>query len=230
MILEVPPVLETLMPTLGRTATVVRTGSPIPPYDLHSPLMSLGQKLRLTLDTIPAQVPYLQAPADRRATWQARVAPLHCPRVGLCWSGNPAHSNDRARSIPLVKFAAIARTPGIAFVNLQRDVREDDKSAFTALGNMANFMPDVADFAGTAALIAELDLVICVDTSVAHLAGALGKPVWILVATSADWRWLKRREDSPWYPSARLFRQKDHGDWDDVINRVCAELTAHTAR
>jgi tetratricopeptide (TPR) repeat protein len=228
VIVEVPGALEALMQTLPGNATIVRTGTPLPPYDLHAPLMSLGQKLNLTLETIPAHVPYLHVPADRQTKWRSRMPPLAKPRVGLCWSGNPAHSNDRARSIPFDRFASIAAMPDVAYVNLQRDLRDGDKAAFAASNRIANLMPDVADLADTAALIAELDLVICVDTSIAHLAGALAKPVWILIATSADWRWLKRREDSPWYPTARLFRQTEHGDWDTVIDRVRAELAALT--
>ncbi len=227
VILEVPPTLDALMRTLAGGATILQTGSPLPQYDLHAPLMSVAHKLKLTFEAIPAPVPYLHAPDDRRAQWRARLASLAHPRMGLCWSGNPEHRNDLARSIPLREFAHIADVKGASFVCLQRDVRETDKSAFAAFQNLANFMPEVADFADTAALIAELDLVICVDTSVAHLAGALGKPVWILIATSADWRWLKHRDDSPWYTTARLFRQKSHGDWNEVIESVRAELTAH---
>lgn len=226
VILEVPRTLDALMRTLPGGATILQTGSALPQYDLHAPLMSLVHKLKLTLDAIPSTVPYLHAPDDRRAQWRTRLASLTHPRIGLCWSGNPEHRNDRARSIPLVDFARIAHVNTAAFVSLQRDVRETDKAPFAALKNLTNFMPEVADFADTAALIAELDLVICVDTSVAHLAGALGKPVWILIATSADWRWLKGRDDSPWYPTARLFRQTSHGDWNEVIDRVRAELSA----
>jgi tetratricopeptide (TPR) repeat protein len=226
VILEVPRTLEALMRTLPGGATIVQTGSTLPPYDFHAPLMSVAHKLRLTLDVIPAAVPYLHAPTDRRTQWRTRMAALARPRVGLCWSGNAEHRNDRARSIPLGELARIAQVETASFVSLQRDVRETDKAPFAALKNIANFMPEVADFADTAALIADLDLVICVDTSVAHLAGALGKPVWILIATSADWRWLKGRDDSPWYPTARLFRQKTHGNWNEVIDLVRAELTA----
>lgn len=226
VILEVPRTLDALMRTLAGSATILQTGSALPQYDLNAPLMSVAHKLKLTLDTIPSTVPYLHAPDDRHAQWRTRMAPFPHPRVGLCWSGNPEHRNDRARSIPLVKFARIADVEGATFVSLQRDVRETDKVAVAAFKNLANVMPEVADLADTAALIAELDLVICVDTSVAHLAGALGKPVWILIATSADWRWLKGRGDSPWYPTARLFRQTSHGDWTKVIDRVRTELSA----
>ncbi len=226
VILELPRALDALMRTLPGSATIVQTGSPPPQYDLHAPLMSVAHKLKLTLDGIPATAPYLHAPDDRRAQWRTRLASLPHPRIGLCWSGNPEHRNDRARSIPFGEFTRIADVKGATLVSLQRDVRETDKAAFAAFKTLTNFMPEVADFADTAALIAELDLVICVDTSVAHLAGAMGKPVWILIATSADWRWLKGRDDSPWYPTARLFRQTTHGDWNEVIDRVSADLTA----
>ncbi len=229
IVLEVPAALEVLMCTLAGGAKVVRAGSTLPPYDLHAPLMSLGHKLNLTLETIPAHVPYLHPPLERQTKWRSRVVALAQPRVGLCWSGNAAHNNDRARSIPFSRLAEIAKTPGIAFVNLQRDLRESDKADFQA-STLVNFMQEVGDLADTAALIEALDLVICVDTSVAHLAGALGKPVWILTATSADWRWLRNREDSPWYPTVRLFRQTVHGDWDPVIDRVRAELAARYTR
>lgn len=230
VVLEVPAALEALMHTLPGGGTIVRAGTPLPPHDLHAPLMSLGHKLNLTLETIPADVPYLQAPPDRRTKWQSHIAAQHTPRVGLCWSGNAEHRNDRARSVPFVEFAKITDTPGITFVSLQRDLRDSDKAAFEACPDVVNLMPDVADMADTAALIDALDLVITVDTSVAHLAGARGKPVWILTATSADWRWLRDRDDSPWYPSARLFRQSAHGEWAQVIDRVRAELAARYTR
>ncbi len=230
VVLEVPAALEALMHSLAGGATIVRAGAPLPPFDLHAPLMSLGHKLGLSLQAIPANVPYLDAPANRQATWTTRVSPLSRPRVGLCWSGNAAHSNDRARSIPLDTFAGVADVPGVSFVNLQRELRPSDAAAFAALRNVTDLMGDTQDLADTAALIAELDLVVCVDTSVAHLAGALGKPVWILIATSADWRWLKDRDDSPWYPTARLFRQSGHGQWQDVIERVRAELFAQATQ
>jgi tetratricopeptide (TPR) repeat protein len=224
VILEAPPALATLLQSLPGKATIIRTGETPPPFDLHAPLMSLAHKLNVTLETIPSSVPYLHADDTKRAQWRARLAHLKGKRVGVCWAGNRIHRNDHARSIALATFAALLEAPNVLFVSLQRDVRDADAARLKSLPNLADWMAEIADFADTAALIAELDLVLTVDTSVAHLAGALGKPVWILIAAAPDWRWLLNRDDSPWYPTARLFRQQQLGDWTHVIATVCDEL------
>jgi hypothetical protein len=144
-------------------------------------------------------------------------------RVGLVWSGNPAHANDRNRSIPFTELTPLLHQ-GIEFVGLQREVRPADEAALAGVPAIENLGPALKDFADTAALVASLDLVISVDTSVAHLAGALGKPVWVMLPYAPDWRWLLDRDDSPWYPTMRLFRQTAAGDWKGVVARIADAL------
>jgi tetratricopeptide (TPR) repeat protein len=220
VILETPPALTTLMRTLDGNPTIVATGDMLPRFDLHAPLMSVAHRLGLTLETIPASVPYLHPDDAKRSAWRQKLAPLKGKRVGICWSGHRIHRNDHARSIALETFAPALDAPNISFVSLQREVRETDEALLRAQPNVTDWMKDVSDFADTAALIAELDLVVTVDTSVGHVAGALGKPVWILITSAPDWRWLLNRADSPWYPTARLFRQPSIGDWRSVITNV----------
>ena len=226
VILETPAALKALMQTLPGNAVVVASGETPPSFDRHAPLMSVAHRLGTTLETIPAEVPYLFADDAKRARWRAKLAPLQGKRVGVCWSGHSIHRNDHARSIPLATFAPLLDVPGLSYVSLQREVRDTDAPLLRTKTNVADWMSEVADFADTAALIAELDLVVTVDTSVAHVAGALGRPVWILITSSPDWRWLLHRADSPWYPTARLFRQPTIADWPAVITDVRRALTA----
>ena len=151
------------------------------------------------------------------------------PRVGLVWSGNPRHKNDRSRSLPFDMLAPPVALPGIDFISLQKEPRPTDAEALARCRSVLDLGHELQDFADTAAVISLLDLVITVDTSIAHLAGALHKPVWILSPTRVDWRWLLDREDSPWYPTARLFRQRAADDWAGVIARVRQELAARFA-
>jgi hypothetical protein len=224
VVLETPPALTTLMRTLPANQTIVSSGEPLPPFDTHAPLLSVAHRLGLTLDAIPADIPYLGADEAKRIAWRTKLAPLAGPRVGVCWSGHRIHRNDHARSIPLDTFATLLNVPGVSFVSLQREVRDTDAAQLKALPQLADWMSDVQDFADTAALIAELDLVVTVDTSVAHVAAALGKPVWIMITSAPDWRWLMKRDDSPWYPTVRLFRQPTLGDWPTVIRTVRESL------
>lgn len=225
VILEAPAALKALMQTLPGRPVVVASGEAPPPFDLHAPLMSVAHRLGTTLETIPADVPYLVADEAKRTNWRTKVAPLDGKRVGVCWSGHSIHRNDHARSIPLATFAPLLDVAGLSYVSLQREVRDADAPLLRAKPNVADWMNEVADFADTAALIAELDLVVTVDTSVAHVAGALGKPVWILITSAPDWRWLLNRSDSPWYPTARLFRQSKIANWPPVIRDVREALT-----
>jgi len=215
--LEVPRPLERLMRSLEGVAEVVAAGEPVPDVTWRCPLMSLPLAFGTELASIPAQVPYLAADAAEAAAWNRRL-PSGALRVGLAWSGGPGHYNDRRRSAPIAALEPIWRTPGVALVSLQP--RGEPPSP------VADVAAELADFAATAALIQALDLVVAVDTAVAHLAGALGKPVWILLPFAAEYRWLAGRDDSPWYPTARLFRQPAPGDWAAVATRVAAELTA----
>ena len=195
------------------------------PIAAWAPLLSLPRLLGTTLETVPSTVPYLAPPTGAVETWRHRLAGPGL-KVGLTWAGNPKHRNDRNRSLPLAALTALARVPGVRLCALQKGPQAVEAEspppgmAIEALG------PALGDFAETAAAIAVLDLVIAVDTAVAHLAGALGRPVWCLVPYAPDFRWLLGRADSPWYPSLRLFRQPAPGDWPAVIDAVATALGA----
>jgi hypothetical protein len=180
------------------------------------------------LDTIPADVPYLRSQAGAAAKWGARLGLKAKPRIGIVWSGNPAQSNDKNRSMPFSRLLPLVG-PTFDWISLQKGVRETDVESLQSCPDVRHFGDELEDFADTAGLIENLDLVITVCTSVAHLTAAMGKPVWILLPFNADWRWLLDREDSPWYPGARLFRQSATGDWAGVIHGVGAQLMAHFA-
>jgi hypothetical protein len=183
--------------------------------------MTLPRVFRTTLQNIPAHVPYLQAIDKEVQIWRDRLAgDRRSLRVGLAWAGRPTHTNDRNRSIALAHLAPLARVPGIRFVSLQTgEAAAQARNAPKAM-QLIDLRKDLKDFADTAALIANLDLIIAVDTAVVHLAGAMGKPVWVLVPFVPDWRWLLNRHDSLWYPTMRLFRQRKLGDWLGMIERV----------
>jgi ADP-heptose:LPS heptosyltransferase len=174
---------------------------------------------------VPAQVPYLQAPPERVAKWKARLPPASGLKVGLVWSGNPQYKADPGRSIGLAKLAPILDVPGIQFVSLHREVRAEHAALLRDLP-ILHFGAELEDLADTAAIISQLDLVVGSDTAVVHLAGALAKPVWVLTRFSPDWRWMLNREDNPWYPTAKLYRQPRIGDWDSVIARLRRDLAA----
>jgi hypothetical protein len=223
VVLEVPATLISLVQTFRGSFNLIAKGDDIPPFDLHCPLMSLPHALRTTLDTIPADIPYLAVDAQRQAQWRERLGTKIKPRIGLVWSGNVKHLNDRNRSIALRTMEPLLRLD-FEYHSLQKEIREEDKPFLNEFTQIQSHENELNDFSDTAALIAAMDLVITVDTSVAHLAGALGKPVWILLPYSPDFRWLLERGDSPWYPTARLFRQRSIGDWDGVVAEVLAEL------
>jgi tetratricopeptide (TPR) repeat protein len=224
VVIEVQASLMVLMSSLPGVSEIVGRGAELPPFDLHCPLMSLPLAFGTVLDTIPAAKSYLKAPQPYLEKWELRLSGPKWPRVGLVWSGSPTHKNDHNRSMPLSSLAPLLSQPGVECFSLQRDMRAADLAALEAGLPVVQLGPDLQDFADTAAAITLLDLVITVDTGVAHLAGALGKPVFILLPFNGEWRWLADREDSPWYPSARLFRQPAPGDWDSVIARVGSEL------
>lgn len=192
-------------------------------FDYHCPLLSLPLAFRTTVETIPAEQRYLWVDEDLKATWSARLAPTTRPRIGLVWSGAREHRRDHYRSIDLNTLSPLFGLDA-QWICLQKELRESDHSTLNECRQIAFFGGEQKDFADAAALVDLMDLVITVDTSIAHLAGAMGKPVWILLPYSPDWRWLLEREDSPWYPSARLFRQQEIGNWTAVIDRVKNEL------
>jgi hypothetical protein len=232
-ILVVDPPLQTLIADVaGVTACLakpIQSWRSLPAFDLHCPFGSLPLAFKTRLDTIPAADSWLPPPAtDRISTWEKRLGVRDRLRVGLVWSGNPKHPNDHNRSLPL---AALSPLLGVdaTFVSLQKNPRPADQKLLAEREHIVDLTAQFTDLADTAALIACLDLVITVDTSVAHLAATLGRPTWLLLPYTPDWRWLLDRDDTPWYPGMRLFRQKTAGDTTEVIDRVRAELSCHAA-
>ncbi|MGA8146627.1 MAG: tetratricopeptide repeat-containing glycosyltransferase family protein [Gallionellaceae bacterium] len=223
VILEVPSVLVALISTLEGNFTVVEHGRLLPAFDLHCPVMSLPLAFKTRVENIPAPIPYLHADFDKHRRWHQKIGNTTKPRVGLVWSGNTAHKNDRNRSIPLLLFESLLQLP-IEFHVLQKEIQPDDAAVLTSLRGLHLHHDELNDFADTAALVQEMNLVISVDTSVAHLAGAMGKPVWILLPFMPDYRWMLGSADCPWYPTATLFRQPESGDWSSVITEVGMQL------
>ncbi len=224
VLFEAPRPLLELMRTLDGPDEWIEYGTGLPEFDLQCPLMSLPLAFSTRLETIPASVPYLAANPARVARWQALLGPSDKPRIGLAWSGAAGFAGDPLRSAPLAELAPLIRD-GFTFIGVQRDVRPADAEAAATLG-VRLMGQHITDFADSAALSSLMDLVISVDSAPAHLAGALAQPVWVLLPYTAEWRWLKDREDSPWYPTARLFRQKQSRDWAGVAARVGDELEA----
>ncbi|WP_448207476.1 tetratricopeptide repeat protein [Azospirillum sp. sgz302134] len=223
--LETPPPMMRLAASLPGGPALVEMGKPVPPIDYRCSLMSLPYRLGCVSEAkIPANVPYLSAPPELTARWGDAIGRGGRPRVGLAWAGNPAHGNDRARSMPAELVRPLLDVDGIEFILIQKEPRPAEQEVLMSSGRCRAIGPLVGDFADTAGLLSALDLLISVDTSVGHLAGALGRPVWMMIPFSPDWRWLMEREDSPWYPTLRLFRQTAPGDWPGVVARVGEEL------
>ncbi len=228
VVLDVPINLHRIAALIPGIATLVSAGAPLPPFDFHSPLLSLPLAFGATLETIPAQVPYLTVPDDALRKAAAFSWPATGLCVGLAWSGNPNHPKNRSRSIPLALLEPLFRMEGVHFYSMQMgQAAEELKTVQAAITDLAPLTGDMAD---TAAHMAHMDLVITIDTSIAHLTGALGKPLWVLLTRLPDWRWLLDREDSPWYPTARLFRQSKSGDWTPVIEKLHKALDEHAAQ
>jgi len=223
VVMSVQRPLVGLLTQLGPAIGVVGPREVPAEYDYRCPLLSLPLALRTTLATIPAEPCYLAADARLRAAWSARLAPKRRPRIGIAWSGSTRHKNDRNRSMGFDQLLPLLGVDA-DWICLQTEIREKDDGALRQDGRIVFFGDDLRDFSDTAALVDLMDLVITIDTSVAHLAGAMGKPAWILLPFSPDWRWLLDRQDTPWYPSARLFRQRQIGDWASVVERVRSDL------
>ncbi|MGO9438390.1 MAG: tetratricopeptide repeat protein [Terracidiphilus sp.] len=226
--LDVQNSLLRLAAQLPGIATLVVSGEPLPPFECHCPLMSLPLAFGISIANIPAQVPYLNVPVEAQRDAERLEWPDEGLRVGLVWSGNPRFPDDWLRSIPLPCFDALLHVEGVRFFSLQMGPAASQLGEIEA--PVIDLKPAIGDLADTAALIGKLDLVITVDTAVAHLAGALGKPTWLLLPFAPDWRWLMEREDSPWYPTMRLFRQPKFGDWTPVLERVRNELAVLVRR
>lgn len=231
VIAVVQPSLVRLLQSVPGIESVIPEGSPIPNCDYHLPLLSAPRVLGRPLPEHAPNNPYIAADSDDVAHWQRKLSSLSGPKVGLVWAGN-SHlglknndSVDRRRSLHLQKMRSILQNPGISFISLQLDEPAKQIAEIEEQYRPLDVMSDISDFSETAAIVACLDLVISVDTSVAHLAGAMGKPVWLLSRFDGCWRWLRDRDDSPWYPSMTLFRQTQWGEWDDVITRVQNRLS-----
>src|SRR5262249_42315398 len=227
VVLQCPGALVRLMATVDGVDEVTPEVEPPTGAAARAPLLSLMHLFATRLETIPASVPYLAADPARIAKFRERIAGAAGLKVGLVWAGSPKHKNDRNRSIPLDALAPLLAMEGVTFISLQKgeraaEITENYGQRVIDLG------PHLDDFADTAAAMSCLDLVIAVDTAVAHLAGALAIPVWVLLPFAPDWRWLQEREDNPWYPTMRLYRQPAIGDWGAMLHRVAADLQSPT--
>jgi hypothetical protein len=199
----------------------------VPNWAAYVPLSGLPRLAGTRIDSIPATCPYLRADPDLATSWSARLDRLLPPgyrRVGLAWAGRPAHNNDRNRSAALAALSPLAEVPRTALIALQKGPAAAEVGAYLGRAPLLNLGPELHDFRDTAAVLECLDVVVCVDTAVGHLAGALGRPAWLLLAHAPDWRWMTEREDTPWYPSLRLFRQSAPRDWEEPAGRVAREL------
>ena len=222
-ILEVQKPLFKLLKGIEGVDKLIASGDDLPPFDFHCPLMSLPLALETTLETIPSAIPYIRSGGDNLAIWSDRLGPKSKPRVGIVWSGSASHKNDRNRSIGLEQIIG-AIPNGYEIVSLQKDVKKTDQNTLQILEGIKHFGKALDDFTDTAALCELVDIIVSVDTSVAHLAGALGKPVHLLLPYSPDFRWLLNKNYSPWYPSMKLFRQGPNRAWKPVFKKVKADL------
>lgn len=225
VIVHAPVPLAGLFSGLGPGISVVAEGAPLPHFDLQCPIMSLPRAFGTVLDTIPAHVPYLAADEEKRRAWRGLLGQPRLPRIGLVWSGRANRHIDRIplrnRSVPLETLQPLLELP-FEFHCLQKDLSTEDLERLR--GRVETHHDALKDFSDTAALVAEMDLVISIDTSVAHLAGALGKPLWVMLPYSCDYRWLPEGPRTPWYPTATLFRQPRGGDWDSVAREIAQRL------
>ena len=229
VIMEVQPQLFTLLRNMLPGVEVVPPGETPREFHYHCEAMSLPLAFGTTLDTIPAGPPYIRAGEKHRAQWADRLPPKTRIRAGLVWSGNPTFKNDHRRSMSLETCLPLLRA-GVEWFCLQKEIRAQDATVLAREWELQFFGADLRDFSDTAALVDLMDLVITIDSGVAHLAGAMGKETWLLLPYHPDWRWLLDRDDSPWYPSMRLFRQQKPGDWPGVIERVTTALHAFDRR
>ena len=219
VILEVQPQLMKVLAELNGVDVLVARGQALPKFDYHCPLLSLPKAFATELNSIPATSAYVMSDVKKMSIWQDRLGAQSKLRVGLVWAGSATHKNDHNRSMPLQAITSIFEK-NVDFFGLQNELRESDMQLMHQHPQIQYLGKYIKDFTDTAALISLMDVVITVDTAIAHLAGAMGKPVWILLPYSPDWRWLLSRDDSPWYPTARLFRQPSIGDWSSVVRGV----------
>jgi hypothetical protein len=228
LVVEVQAELVELLSQSG-IGPLVPQQAPLPRFDVHASLLSLPSLLGTRLDTIPSTVPYLSASAARVLAWQRKLADRGRVTIGIAWQGNPRSPLEPGRSIPLAEFEPLARVPGVQLVSLQKGFGSEQIPAlagrFPVLDLSAQLDQAGGAFVDTAAVMRHMDLVITSDSAVAHLAGALARPVWVVLPAAAEWRWMRDRSDSPWYPTMRLFRQSRQADWSSVLGEVADELT-----
>lgn len=226
VVVECHPALRELIAGVEGVADVAPEGGPFPPFDAHIPPVALPRLFGTTLETVPWTGPYLRPASQKLQAWSERVAAAgpRARKVGLVWAGNPGNLGNRERSLSLDRLAPLARVPGVTFFSLQKGGKPVVPADVPEGMHFVDLTAEIADFSDTAALVAQLDLVIGIDTGVAHLSGALGRPTWVLLPVSPDWRWHLEREDNPWYPGMRLFRRGGDGAWDEPIERVAAAL------
>jgi hypothetical protein len=222
-----PPLVRLLARTPG-IERLLAHGELVPEFDLHVPLLSLPRLFGTTLENVPVDVPYLDAEPELVETWHRRLASYPGFKIGIAWQGNPKFRLDRVRSIPLAEFEPLADVPGVHLLCLQKGLGREQLAApqrrFPVTDLSGQLDESTGAFVDTAAVMKNLDLVITSDTSIAHLAGVLGVPVWVALHDVPDWRWLLNRDDSPWYPTMRLFRQSSLGQWEDVFHRIAKAL------
>ena len=224
--------LQPLIGQLPGVASMFDRWEAAPPAAAFLPLSGLPRLHGTRLDTIPADIPYLRADAERAAAWKARLDTLAAPghrRIGLAWAGRPTHKNDRNRSVALNRLSAITSVDAVTFIALQVGEAQAQVSRYFGRAPLVNLGPEIDDFADSMAVIDGLDLVVTVDTAIAHLAGAMGKTVFIMLPFTSDWRWLEGRSDTPWYPTARLFRPPAPRDWDAMAAAVAVAVTERCA-
>ena len=223
VIAEVQPSVKLLLKSLEGNSLLIAKGDAIPHFDVHCPIMSLPLAFKTKMETIPARVPYLAVSKRIIEKWRAKLIGTEV-KVGIVWAGNPNHPRDFDRSIPLKNILPILGVKGARYFGLQKDLRHGDKEMLDVNSQIVRLDEEIDDFQDTAAIMMSLDLMLSVDTSIVHLAGALNRPIWVLLPFDPDWRWLLDRSDLPWYPTARLFRQISRGEWSTVIDDVCVGL------
>lgn len=224
VVLEINHEMASLARRMAGFDAITLRGELPPPFDVHCEMMSLPMAMGLKLGDLPGDpMPYLSALPDRRAAWRQRLAPYPGFKVAILWAGRPTHMNDANRSMSLAMLAPLAQ-PGVTFFSIQKGPTEGDAQSPPPGMDLISLSPDIHDFEDTAAILSEVDLLISIDSSPVHLAGALGCPAWVMLPLLPDWRWLQDRDDTPWYPTVRLFRQTEWGRWDQVVSRVAAAL------
>ena len=227
IVIACPPEVVSLMRQVCPGARIAGAWEKVGAFRAYAALSGLPRLHGTRPDTVPAPVPYLHADPARVAQWRDRLSgllPAGFRRIGIVWAGRPTHNNDRRRSTTLGSFAPIAAVPNVALVSLQKGPSADQAGGYFGRAPLVNIGAEIGDYDDTMALLGSLDQIITVDTSVGHLSAALGRPTWILLAHAPDWRWLMEREDTPWYPTVRLFRQRTAGDWPEVMRRVASAL------